>query len=148
MPDSLRGSTALVRLAFWVQATHVEIANKYDLTPAQARLLCSAMSSSPSMTELANQLQVDKSSLSGLVDRAVQRGLVRRVVGQDDRRIVRIALTNIGRSLATAYDAELICRLDIAVSSLPTAQSTALMVAADQIIGGKATLRLLEPLPR
>ncbi len=45
------------------------------------------------MNELAELLGLDKSSTSGLVDRAQRRGLVRRVPSQLDRRSVRVRLT-------------------------------------------------------
>ena len=51
------------------------------------------------MSELADRLGLDKSSTSGLVDRAQRRGLVRRVPSQLDRRSVRVRLTIEGREL-------------------------------------------------
>jgi DNA-binding MarR family transcriptional regulator len=51
------------------------------------------------MNELANLVGLDKSSTSGLVDRAERRGLVRRVPSQRDRRSVRVRLTKQGSEL-------------------------------------------------
>lgn len=48
---------------------------------------------------LADALVVNQSSISALVDRLVRRGLVRRIRGRDDRRVVEIALTGRGRAL-------------------------------------------------
>ena len=45
-------------------------------------------------------LGLDKSSTSGLVDRAERRGLVCRVPSQIHRRSVRVRLTDHGRGLA------------------------------------------------
>jgi DNA-binding MarR family transcriptional regulator len=48
---------------------------------------------------LAGALVVNQSSISALVDRLARRGLVRRIRGRDDRRVVKIALTGRGRAL-------------------------------------------------
>jgi DNA-binding MarR family transcriptional regulator len=51
----------------------------------------------PSIGDLAHALVERQHSLSGLVDRAVAAGLVRRVADPDDRRVVRVALTAKGK---------------------------------------------------
>ena len=53
------------------------------------------------MNELARLLGLDKSSITGLVDRAERRGLVVRVPSTTDRRAVLVSLTKDGRSLAS-----------------------------------------------
>ena len=61
--------------------------------------------------ELAERLLLRPHSASGLVDRLMGLGLVERCRGDDDRRQVRILLTDIGRkvlaSLAASHRAEL-----------------------------------------
>jgi DNA-binding MarR family transcriptional regulator len=51
----------------------------------------------PSIGEVAGYLVERQHSVSGLVDRAVAAGLVRRVVDTEDRRVTRVALTPRGR---------------------------------------------------
>lgn len=53
-----------------------------------------------SMTDLATALAVQPSTLSLLIDRLQQRGLVRRVRQRDDRRVVELRLTAEGTRLA------------------------------------------------
>ena len=55
------------------------------------------------MLELAAILNLDKSSVTGLVDRAVRRGLVRRITTPEDRRAVHVGLAARGRELAQAF---------------------------------------------
>jgi MarR family transcriptional regulator, lower aerobic nicotinate degradation pathway regulator len=55
----------------------------------------------PTINELAKLLALDKSSVSGLVDRAQRRGLVVRVPSTADRRSVLVSLTEEGRSLVS-----------------------------------------------
>ena len=56
----------------------------------------------PGMLELARYLNLDRSSLSGLVDRAEQRGLVERIPSAADRRAATIRVTAEGRKLSRA----------------------------------------------
>lgn len=51
------------------------------------------------MGSLAEAMDVSQASVTGIVDRMEQRGLVERQRDEDDRRIVRVALTDEGRRL-------------------------------------------------
>ena len=51
------------------------------------------------MRGLAETLDVSQASATGIVDRMEQRGLVERRRDDDDRRVVRVALTEEGRNL-------------------------------------------------
>ena len=52
-----------------------------------------------SQRELGDRLVVDRSNVTGLLDRLEKNGWVRRVDHPDDRRVYRISLTPAGRSL-------------------------------------------------
>jgi DNA-binding MarR family transcriptional regulator len=52
------------------------------------------------VTDLARHLGLDKSTVSGLVHRAVIRGLVERAADPEDGRAVRVTLSTQGRELA------------------------------------------------
>ncbi|MFI1584224.1 MarR family winged helix-turn-helix transcriptional regulator [Embleya sp. NPDC020630] len=108
--------TALVRSAFLVNAVYAESSRDHGLTPQQGQLLCVLMPQPYGMRELGEMLGLAKSSLTGLVDRTVQRDLVRREPDPGDRRAVRIALTEQGAELAEEFYAET-CRR---VEKLPT----------------------------
>jgi DNA-binding MarR family transcriptional regulator len=66
-------------------------------------------------------LALDKSSITGLVDRAERRGLVIRVPSPTDRRSILVSLTDAGHSLisqaATAFQADVATMLDPLPSS-------------------------------
>lgn len=76
-------------------------AAEYDLSIVQTRLLGVLRDRKPTMHELARFLGLDKSSVTGLVDRAERRGLVARVPSTTDRRAVLVSLTDDGRSLVS-----------------------------------------------
>jgi MarR family transcriptional regulator, lower aerobic nicotinate degradation pathway regulator len=89
----------LAELALLIERAHEQSARRHDLSPTLARLLALLNGRAPTMNELANLLGLDKSSTSGLVDRAQRRGLVRRVPSQLDRRSVRVRVTKQGSEL-------------------------------------------------
>ena len=84
----------LVRASFLVNAVYAESAREYGLTVQQGQLLCVLMGRPYGMGDLGATLGLEKSSLTGLVDRAVRRGLVRREPDPDDRRAVHVVLTD------------------------------------------------------
>jgi len=92
----------LAQLSFTVLGMLERRAAKHDLSLSQTRLLGVLRDRRPTMQELARLLGLDKSSVTGLVDRAERRGLVTRVASTADRRAVEVHLTDAGRSLATA----------------------------------------------
>lgn len=87
-----------------------EQAKAAGLTPAQHQLLLAVRGhdGDPTVGDLAEHLLLRHHSVVGLVDRAEQAGLVRRVVDEDDHRVVRIRLTRSGaRRLASLSAAHL-----------------------------------------
>lgn len=120
MEDQEIGVAAgLVRLSFLVQSVYAEVCDGHDLTPPQAQLLCVLSDAPRGMAELAQTLHLGKSSLSGLVDRAESKGLVRRVGSKDDGRAVSVELTKPGAKIAAAFHDQTTTRLEETVSCMP-----------------------------
>src|SRR5450432_2282929 len=90
---------SLVQLSFLIQAVLLRIGTAHDLSIIQIRLLGVLRDREPGMMELANYLNLDKSSVTGLVDRAERRGLVQRTTTPDDGRAIRVSVTTNGREL-------------------------------------------------
>ncbi|WP_178379992.1 MarR family winged helix-turn-helix transcriptional regulator [Cryptosporangium aurantiacum] len=97
---------ALIQLSGLVQGTFARVAERHDLTAVQGRLLCVLAQQPRGMAELARLFGVGKANLTGLVDRAEQRGLVERSVVPGDRRAVQVVLTEDGRRSARAFHSE------------------------------------------
>ncbi|MFI7055538.1 MarR family winged helix-turn-helix transcriptional regulator [Streptosporangium canum] len=91
---------ALVRNTFQVVGVLTRIGAERDLSLTQLRVLGILRDRRPRMTELATFLGLDKSTLSGLIDRAERRGLVARGKNPQDRRVVDVFLTHAGLELA------------------------------------------------
>jgi DNA-binding MarR family transcriptional regulator len=90
----------LVLVSFNVIASLTRVAAAHDLSLTQLRLMAILRDREPGMAELADYLGLERSSVSGLIDRAVARGLVRRAASRDDGRAVRVRLTAEGRRMA------------------------------------------------
>jgi DNA-binding MarR family transcriptional regulator len=91
---------ALVQASFTVMALLSRAAAEHDLSLTQLRVLAILRDRAPTMAALAAHLGLERSSVSGLIDRAVKRGLVRRDVSSEDARAVRVSLTPDGQRLA------------------------------------------------
>jgi MarR family transcriptional regulator, lower aerobic nicotinate degradation pathway regulator len=102
MADELFSPTdALAQLSFAVLGMLERRAAEHDLSMAQVRLLGILRDRTPTMNELARLMELDKSSITGLVERAERRGLVLRVPSATDRRSVLVRLTTGGREMVS-----------------------------------------------
>src|SRR5580698_99170 len=105
-PQDVDLMDGLFQLSFRLHGTLARIAAEHDLSMIQVRLLGILRDREPSMLELARHLELEKSSLSGLVDRAEKRGLVLRIPSADDRRVATIRVTKQGRKLSRVVEEE------------------------------------------
>ena len=103
--DDLRDS--LVQVSFAVTAVLSRVAAEQDLSLTQLRVLGILRDRKPTMAELADYLGLERSTVSGLIDRAVQRGLVEKNTDPADGRWVRVSLTAQARRLASGIVAEI-----------------------------------------
>jgi DNA-binding MarR family transcriptional regulator len=132
---------ALAQLTFAVQGALGRIAAEHDVSVPAARLLGIVRDRQPTIGELAMFLQLDKSSVTGLVDRAAERGLVVRTASPVDRRSVRVAITAAGRALIDAGAAALEAEIAVLVADLTPAQRTRLSVIASRVVAADARRR-------
>ncbi|TCP47368.1 DNA-binding MarR family transcriptional regulator [Tamaricihabitans halophyticus] len=112
-------AVGLVRLAGVVQHVFGEISREYDLTSQQTQLLCMLVNGPVPMATLSRLLHLEKSSLTGLVDRVERRGLVRRQRCAQDRRVWRVSLTDEGERLGNDTHRDTIDRLEKLAGDIP-----------------------------
>ena len=127
---------ALVRVSSDVQRALALRAGARGISSVQTRMLEFLQDRAPTMHELAGLLGSDKSSTSGLVDRAERRGLVRRVPSQLDRRSVRVRLTPSGRELLRAVSELFNGDVAAMLAPLATADREALAAYLQLVCGG------------
>ena len=86
------------------------------------------------MQGLSKLLNLDKSSITGLVDRAEHRGLVRRIPAIDDRRTIRVSLTPSGRRVVGAVAASFAADVRSATASLSDEEQRQLSILATRVV--------------
>ncbi|SEG69753.1 DNA-binding transcriptional regulator, MarR family [Actinacidiphila yanglinensis] len=130
----------LAQLSFLVQGVLGEVAAEHGLSVVQLRLLGVLRDRKPGMQELARHLGLDKSSMTGLVDRAERRGLVRRAPSPRDGRAVLVSLTEDGHALAREGAAEAGHRIRALAAHLTGDQRARLSSLATALVAGHSAL--------
>lgn len=128
-------ATLLIRLSHVVQRVFADVSRERELTPQQVELLCVLSQGPVGMGELSRGLYLEKSSLTGLVDRVERRGLVERVRDSCDRRAWQVRLTGEGEQVATASHDEVTARLERLADDLTDEDRGRLCDAVARIIG-------------
>ena len=86
------------------------------------------------MGELSNTLSVPLSTATRIVDWLVDNGYVERLPDPEDRRIVRIALTDIGRQLHQTIENYITQRVQQIISCLTTEERTTLLALVGKVV--------------
>ena len=130
----------LFQLGFLLQSRLARIAATHELSLIQVRLLGILRDREPGMLELARHLELEKSSLSGLVDRAEARGLVERVASREDRRATSVRLTARGRQLSRAVEAEVETDVGALLGELPDKDRERLGAIVGRVVAAAGNL--------
>lgn len=109
---------ALGHLRVALNDSYVRVGRELGLTAAQAELLCAAIRPT-AVGGLATTLRCDRTNVTHLVDRAVERGWVERRSNDRDRRVSMITLTPAGHRLARRFIARLEGQLEPLLATWP-----------------------------
>jgi MarR family transcriptional regulator, lower aerobic nicotinate degradation pathway regulator len=131
--DELRD--ALAQMSFTLMAVLTEVAAEHDLSLTQLRVLGILRDREPTMAELANFTGLERSTISGLIDRATQRGLVTRIADPYDGRSVRVTLTESARRLVPKVTAAIGDRISPLTSQLSNAEQKRLTELLTKALG-------------
>jgi DNA-binding MarR family transcriptional regulator len=133
---------ALVELSFVIQATLARLAGEYEVSLTQVRLLGILRDREPGIVELAQVLNLDKSSVSGLVDRAQRRGLVERASSHAaDGRAIRVVLTVDGRGMVDRFAERVSAEIAELVRGFSPAQRERFATQAARIVTASGMAR-------
>jgi DNA-binding MarR family transcriptional regulator len=137
--DELNSVDALVQLSFLVQSVLTRVGAAHDLSISQLRLLGIVRDRDAGMMELAEHLGLDKSSVTGLIDRAEKRSLVQRSRIPGDGRALRVSMTAHGLALAETVTAAVQTAIAALTGVLTTDQQAQLSALAGAIVGAQPT---------
>lgn len=125
---------ALGAVAFAVMAALTRVAAAHDLSLTQLRMIGLLRDRRLTITQLADALGLDRSSVSGLVDRTETRGLVQREPNPDDARSVHVTLSPQGAEAFTVGAAETAGMLSSLTDALTPAEARRLTALLDRMI--------------
>lgn len=125
---------ALVQASFVTMAVLSKVGAEHDLSLTQLRVLAILRDRRVKMSELADYLGLDKSTISGLVDRAEKRGLLRRTPNPVDGRAVDVFLSPQGMELADRGAAEIAESLSPMTGTLSRADTHCLTALLMQML--------------
>src|SRR5262249_42224017 len=97
---------ALAQAAFVTMAVLNELGAENELSLTQLRVCGILRDRRLTMAALAKYLGLEKSTMTGLVDRAEKRGLMARAPNEDDGRAIDVFLTKAGLVLAERLETE------------------------------------------
>ena len=121
---------SLGAVAFAVMGALTKLAAEHDLSLTQLRMLGILRDRRLTISELALALGLDRSSVSGLVDRTEKRGLVQREPNAADARSVHVTISREGAenlAVGTGEMAQLLSSLTDALTSAEARRLTALL---------------------
>ncbi|WP_223691352.1 MarR family winged helix-turn-helix transcriptional regulator [Leifsonia poae] len=126
---------ALVQTSYRTMAALTRVGAEFDLSLTQLRLLGILQDRRLRMTELADYLGLDKSTMTGLVTRAEKRGLLVRFPHPTDGRAVAIGMTPEGLRLGEKVYSRLAEALSPSVDALTRADRRRLQTLLERMLG-------------
>ena len=128
---------ALVQAAFAAMAVLNKVGADNDLSLTQLRVLAILRDRRLRMTGLADYLGLEKSTMTGLVDRAEKRGLLGRAPGANNGRAVDVFLSPDGAGLAERLYAQVVRSLSPMTSKLAPAERSQLQALLERLPGSR-----------
>jgi len=116
-------------------AVLTEVAAEHDLSLTQLRVLGILRDREPTMAGLATFTGLERSTVSGLIDRAAQRGLVTKTADLHDGRSVRVTLTESARGLVPEVTAAIGDRVKPLIGQLSTSEQKRLTALLTKALG-------------
>lgn len=125
---------ALAQASFATMAVLSKLAADHDLSLTQLRVLGILRDRRLRMTALAGYLGLEKSTMSGLVDRAEKRGLLQRASSESDGRVVEVFLSPEGVTFAERLYLEAVRVLSPLTTVLPPADQLRLQTLLERML--------------
>jgi len=125
---------ALAQTAFTVMAVLNRVGAEFDLSLTQLRVLGILRDRRLRITALADYLGLEKSTMTGLVDRAEKRGLLARAPSATDGRAVEVFITPQGEALVGPVYGRVVELLTPLVEALGPAERRQLQGHLEQML--------------
>ena len=126
---------ALVQVSFVTMAVLSKVGAEHDLSLSQLRVLGILRDRRVRITRLADYLGLEKSTMTGLVDRAAKRGFLERGPNAHDGRAVDVFLSPAGAALAVRFQAQVRRSLSPLISELGPAEQREVRTLLERMLG-------------
>jgi DNA-binding MarR family transcriptional regulator len=126
---------ALVQVSFVTMAVLSKVGAEHDLSLSQLRVLGILRDRRVRITRLADYLGLEKSTMTGLVDRAAKRGLLERGPNAHDGRAVDVFISPAGAALAERVHAQVRRSLAPLTSELDPAEQRQVQALLERMLG-------------
>jgi DNA-binding MarR family transcriptional regulator len=126
---------ALIQISFVTMAVLSKVGAEHDLSLTQLRVLGILRDRRVRMTRLADYLGLEKSTMTGLVDRAAKRGLLERGPNADDGRAVDVFISPAGAALAERLHAQVRQSLSPLTGALGPAEQRQVQTLLERMLG-------------
>lgn len=124
----------LARVSFEVIGRLTRLAAEEEMSLTQLRMLAILRDRQLRMAELAAALGTDRSSTSGLIDRATRRGLVERIPASEDKRGFTVSLSPRGHAFAAEIEKRTYAALEPLLREVPAADHDTLTALLGRIV--------------
>ena len=112
-----------------------QLAKQYQLTGPQVVCIRQIQRDTPtSPGELARAISLSQATVTGILDRLLKRGLVRRERSEEDRRRVIVTLTSSGKELARTVPSPLQERFAERLAALPDENRAVISTVLQQVV--------------
>jgi DNA-binding MarR family transcriptional regulator len=128
---------ALAQSAFTIMGVLTRVSAENDLSLSQLRVLAILRDRRLKMAELADYLGLEKSTMTGLVDRAEARGLLARAPHPGDGRAVDVFLTEVGEEFAAKVGRHVSDVLRPVTDALTPAEQRRLQSLLETLVRGR-----------
>ena len=126
MSQPLEAGPALIRVSTAVTELYDDSSAKVGLTTQQARLLFVVARRPTNMLGLSSAMRLTKSTMTGVIDRLENAGLISRIPDPHDRRQLIVTPTALGSAKALEFEEDLKYNVKRLLSGLDPEQSTQL----------------------
>jgi DNA-binding MarR family transcriptional regulator len=130
-------------LSFAVHDVLTRVAAEFHLSVTQLRLLGLLRDRTPPMTLIAEHLGLDRSSVTGLIDRAERRGLVSRSTSSEDARVTIVSATPAAFALGRQLAPKIMTEIEALMGPVPRVGREWLERAAASALGARLDGRRL-----
>jgi DNA-binding MarR family transcriptional regulator len=134
LQENLSIMDSLIQLSFLVQGILNRIGAEYDVSIIQIRLFGILRDRELTMLQLAQYLDLDKSSITGLINRAERRGLVERSNSPHDGRVIHVKVTAEGHKIIQIVSSKIAQQIIAITDTLNEKESSQFIALASKML--------------